>query len=168
MILVSTSYGREILYHCLVIDTWSMCYSEMLYLLVQSHLFVLQLVHRPSVSSVLQGLQKKRLLPSDRCIVKSMYYDTKHILCILCVIVYSIFILSVYSHYICWGINACLCFISLPVRKWFALNSSVPDDVQQTGVKVSLKCPITYRKIMLPARGGECKHIQVRMSSVTC
>ena len=61
-----------------------------------------------------------------------------------------------------------VCFISLPVRKWFALNSSVPDDVQQTGVKVSLKCPITYRKIMLPARGGECKHIQVRMSSITC
>lgn len=54
-----------------------------------------------------------------------------------------------------------MCFVSLPVRKWFALNSSVPDDVQQTGVRVSLKCPITYRKIMLPARGGECKHIQV-------
>jgi len=51
--------------------------------------------------------------------------------------------------------------LSAAVRKWFALNSSVPDDVQQTGVKVSLKCPITYRKIVLPARGGECKHIQV-------
>lgn len=56
--------------------------------------------------------------------------------------------------------NCCVLLFHL-VRKWFALNSSVPDDVQQTGVKVSLKCPITYRKIMLPARGGECKHIQV-------
>jgi len=51
--------------------------------------------------------------------------------------------------------------LSAAVQKWFALNSSVPDDVQQTRVKVSLKCPITYRKIVLPARGGECKHIQV-------
>lgn len=37
----------------------------------QSHLFVLQLVHRPSVRSVLQGLLKKRLLPAEHCITKS-------------------------------------------------------------------------------------------------
>lgn len=37
----------------------------------QSHLFVLQLVHRPSVRSVLQGLIKKRLLPAEHCITKS-------------------------------------------------------------------------------------------------
>uniref|UniRef100_A0A4W5LF50 ZMIZ1/ZMIZ2 GBD-like domain-containing protein n=1 Tax=Hucho hucho TaxID=62062 RepID=A0A4W5LF50_9TELE len=37
-----------------------------------SHLFVLQLVHRPSVRSVLQGLLKKRLLPAEHCITKSM------------------------------------------------------------------------------------------------
>lgn len=38
---------------------------------LQSHLFVLQLVHRPSVRSVLQGLLKKRLLPAEHCITKS-------------------------------------------------------------------------------------------------
>ena len=59
------------------------------------------------------------------------------------------------------------------VRKWFALSS---DDAC---VKVSLKCPITYHKIVLPARGGECKHIQVtikillfkqicKMQSISC
>ncbi|KAL7981458.1 hypothetical protein Chor_002354 [Crotalus horridus] len=36
-----------------------------------SHLFVLQLVHRPSVRSVLQGLIKKRLLPAEHCITKT-------------------------------------------------------------------------------------------------
>lgn len=36
----------------------------------QSHLFVLQVVHRPSVRSVLQGLYRKRLLPADLCITK--------------------------------------------------------------------------------------------------
>lgn len=36
----------------------------------QSHLFVLQVVHRPSVRSVLQGLYRKRLLPADLCIAK--------------------------------------------------------------------------------------------------
>lgn len=39
----------------------------------QSHLFVLQLVHRPSVRSVLQGLMKKRLLPAEHCITKSEF-----------------------------------------------------------------------------------------------
>jgi hypothetical protein len=35
------------------------------------------------------------------------------------------------------------------------------EDVEQTAIKVSLKCPITFRRIVLPARGHECKHIQV-------
>lgn len=39
-------------------------------LILQSHLFVLQLVHRPSVRSVLQGLLRKRLLTADHCIAK--------------------------------------------------------------------------------------------------
>ncbi len=40
---------------------------------LQSHLFVLQLVHRPSVRSVLQGLMKKRLLPAEHCVTKSKW-----------------------------------------------------------------------------------------------
>ncbi|KAF0022529.1 hypothetical protein F2P81_025155 [Scophthalmus maximus] len=40
--------------------------------LKQSHLFVLQLVHRPSVRSVLQGLMKKRLLPAEHCVTKTL------------------------------------------------------------------------------------------------
>ena len=46
------------------------------------------------------------------------------------------------------------------VKKWFSSNCD--DSVQQTGVKVSLKCPVTFKKIKLPARGAECRHIQVR------
>ena len=34
-------------------------------------MFSLQLVHRPSVNSVLQGLLRKRLLPTEYCIAKS-------------------------------------------------------------------------------------------------
>ena len=33
------------------------------------------------------------------------------------------------------------------------------DGVEQTATKVSLKCPITFRRIGLPARGHDCKHI---------
>ena len=41
-------------------------------------------------------------------------------------------------------------------------NSALNDDgVEQTAIKVSLKCPITFRRITLPARGHDCKHIQV-------
>ncbi|XP_072410436.1 zinc finger MIZ domain-containing protein 1-like isoform X1 [Chiloscyllium punctatum] len=90
-----------------------------------SHLFVLQLVHRPSVRSVLQGLLKKRLLPAEHCIAK------------------------IKRHFSGGG----------------AISAGNPgltgeDVVEQTAMRVSLKCSITYRQIQLPARGQACKHIQ--------
>lgn len=86
-----------------------------------SHLFVLQLVHRPSVRSILQGLLRKRLLPAEHCITK--------------------------------------------IKRSFSQQQQpqpppLEDGVEQTAIKVSLKCPITYRRINLPARGHDCKHIQ--------
>ena len=33
--------------------------------------------------------------------------------------------------------------------------------MEQTAIKVALKCPITFRRIQLPARGHDCRHIQV-------
>ncbi|NXA17759.1 ZMIZ2 protein, partial [Ibidorhyncha struthersii] len=43
------------------------------------------------------------------------------------------------------------------------------DGVEQTAIKVSLKCPITFRRIQLPARGHDCRHIQVgRVSPTRC
>lgn len=89
--------------------------------LFQSHLFVLQLVHRPSVRSVLQGLLRKRLLTADHCIAKIK-----------------------------------MNFNQTPSGN----NQTDRDNVEQTALKVSLKCPITFKKITLPARGHECKHIQ--------
>ncbi|KAL7990278.1 hypothetical protein Chor_013708 [Crotalus horridus] len=92
--------------------------------LKHSHLFVLQLVHRPSVRSVLQGLLKKRLLPAEHCITK---------------------IKRNFSSVAASSGNA-------------PLNGE--DGVEQTAIKVSLKCPITFRRIQLPARGHDCKHVQ--------
>uniref|UniRef100_A0A3Q1KEH7 SP-RING-type domain-containing protein n=1 Tax=Anabas testudineus TaxID=64144 RepID=A0A3Q1KEH7_ANATE len=89
-----------------------------------SHLFVLQLVHRPSVRSVLQGLLKKRLLPAEHCITK---------------------VKRNFSSVAASTGNA-------------TLNGE--DGVEQTAIKVSLKCPITFRRIQLPARGHDCKHVQ--------
>uniref|UniRef100_A0A8C9S0Y0 Zinc finger MIZ-type containing 2 n=1 Tax=Scleropages formosus TaxID=113540 RepID=A0A8C9S0Y0_SCLFO len=90
-----------------------------------SHLFVLQLVHRPSVRSVLQGLMKKRLLPAEHCITKIKRN-----------------------------------FSSGTIPGTPGLNGE--DGVEQTAIRVSLKCPITFRRIQLPARGHDCRHIQVR------
>ncbi|KAL0964566.1 hypothetical protein UPYG_G00325720 [Umbra pygmaea] len=89
-----------------------------------SHLFVLQLVHRPSVRSVLQGLLKKRLLPAEHCITKIKRN-----------------------------------FSSVAVSSGNT-NLNGEDGVEQTAIKVSLKCPITFRRIQLPARGHDCKHVQ--------
>uniref|UniRef100_I3K027 Zinc finger MIZ-type containing 2 n=1 Tax=Oreochromis niloticus TaxID=8128 RepID=I3K027_ORENI len=88
-----------------------------------SHLFVLQLVHRPSVRSVLQGLMKKRLLPAEHCITKIKRN-----------------------------------FSSGTIPGTPGLNGE--DGVEQTAIKVSLKCPITFKRIQLPARGHDCRHIQ--------
>ncbi|XP_061084511.1 zinc finger MIZ domain-containing protein 1-like isoform X2 [Conger conger] len=89
-----------------------------------SHLFVLQLVHRPSVRSVLQGLLKKRLLPAEHCIAKIKRN-----------------------------------FSSSAVSSGNAtLNGE--DGVEQTAIRVSLKCPVTFRRIKLPSRGHDCKHVQ--------
>ncbi|XP_068182900.1 zinc finger MIZ domain-containing protein 1a isoform X6 [Antennarius striatus] len=88
-----------------------------------SHLFVLQLVHRPSVRSVLQGLLKKRLLPAEHCITKIKRN-----------------------------------FSSVAASAGNTINGE--DGVEQTAIKVSLKCPITFRRIQLPARGHDCKHVQ--------
>lgn len=89
-----------------------------------SHLFVLQLVHRPSVRSVLQGLLKKRLLPAEHCITK---------------------VKRNFSSVAASSGNT-------------TMNGE--DGVEQTAIKVSLKCPITFRRIQLPARGHDCKHVQ--------
>ena len=109
----------------------------------QSHLFVLQLVHRPSVKSILDGLLTKRLLPAAHCISKSKLPG-------------GLVCLSVTR------INGRV--LVLAVKQHFASpqNVGVNDDgVEQTAIKVSLKCPITQRRITLPARGHDCRHIQV-------
>lgn len=86
-----------------------------------SHLFLLQLVHRPTVKSVLQGLLRKRLLAAEHCIAK---------------------IKRNFSN-----------------GQLTAAGQEAGDGVEQTAIKVSLKCPITFKRIALPARGCECKHI---------
>ncbi|GLV37412.1 tonalli, partial [Carabus blaptoides fortunei] len=85
-----------------------------------SHLFVLQLVHRPSVRSVLQGLLRKRLLTADHCIAK---------------------IKRNFNNTVSSGSNM--------------TADRDRDAVEQTALKVSLKCPITFKRITLPARGHD-------------
>ena len=102
----------------------------------QSHFFILQLVHRPSVNSVLQGLLRKRLLPTEHCIAKSVLQLGKSP----------------------WRLFIILLFPPLAVKRQFT-NSE--DGIQQTKTKVPLKCPLTFKRITLPARGAECRHIQV-------
>ncbi|KAF1672553.1 Zinc finger MIZ domain-containing protein 2, partial [Pygoscelis papua] len=99
-----------------------------------SHLFVLQLVHRPSVRSVLQGLIKKRLLPAEHCITKSEHCGPPGP----------------------GGWGAAAHSGTIPGTP----GPNGEDGVEQTAIKVSLKCPITFRRIQLPARGHDCRHIQ--------
>lgn len=155
-------------------------------ILSQSHLFVLQLVHRPSVRSVLQGLMKKRLLPAEHCITKSkaqistLNLKRSHWLheeqyCVIDWNCSQMFFISGrrFVHVVVRGLTV---FASVAlffsVKRNFS-SGTIPgtpglngeDGVEQTAIKVSLKCPITFRRIQLPARGHDCRHIQVQCFS---
>lgn len=96
----------------------------------QSHLFVLQLVHRPAVRHVVQSLIKRSLVPLDVCANK--------------------------------------------IKRNFSAGMQQQQQLQQHGnhdakdptidqpapIKVSLKCPMTFKRIVLPTRGTDCKHLQ--------
>lgn len=64
---------------------------------------------------------------------------------------------------------------TFPVKRNFS-SGTIPgtpgpngeDGVEQTAIKVSLKCPITFRRIQLPARGHDCRHIQVGVVTTGC
>ena len=66
---------------------------------------MLQLVHRPSVRSVLQGLLKKRMLPAEHCVTKIKRN-----------------------------------FNTVAASSSNLNNSSEGDGVEQTAIKISLKC----------------------------
>lgn len=108
----------------------------------QSHLFVLQLVHRPQLRSIVQGLLRKRLVKADQCIAK------------------------IKRNFAGQNNNNGSGALT-PSHSGYEDNID-PQQQQQpqySSIKVSLRDPITLKRINLPARGFECKHIQV---SVQC
>lgn len=111
----------------------------------QSHLFVLQLVHRPTIRHVLQSLLRRHLVPVDHCVAK----------------IKRNFNASQMGQSGMPGEKDTIEQTSLKVRNYDGtwdrrcmLNKSI------SSLQVSLKCPITFKRITLPARGHECKHIQ--------
>jgi hypothetical protein len=40
------------------------------------------------------------------------------------------------------------------------------EGLEQTSQKVSLRCPLTFRRISLPARGHDCRHIQEKKRGI--
>lgn len=81
-----------------------------LFFMFQSHLFILQLVHRPSVKSVLQGLLRKRLLPAEHCITKS-----EDQLLVVCVQLQSLFV--VFSFLLTYNVLTSYYYIGI-FRVW--------------------------------------------------
>lgn len=101
---------------------------------LQSHLFVLQLVHRPSVRHVLQGLLRRNMLVREHCVAKIKRHFQQ---------------LMASRQDQPLNPNGG----GLPGEDG-TLNTAGP-----TTLNVSLKCPITFKRISLPARGHECRHL---------
>ncbi|XP_055690592.1 zinc finger MIZ domain-containing protein 1 isoform X2 [Lutzomyia longipalpis] len=96
-----------------------------------SHLFVLQLVHRPSIRHVLQGLLRRNLLAAEHCVNK------------------------IKCHF-----QQVAATTNRPPDGAEAANPQNGDNPADTPSQtVTLKCPITFKKISLPARGQECRHL---------
>lgn len=96
-----------------------------------SHLFVLQLVHRPSVNHVLHTLLKRSLLSAEQAVANiKRNFSAGH--------------------------------TTNPNHPLGANGLGNDKDALEpaTSTKVSLKCTITSKRIALPARGRDCKHIQ--------
>ena len=134
---------------------------------------MLHLVHRPSVSSVLLGLLRKRLLPTENCMKKSMSFSPSpppHSPPLPPLIPLPsppvIPLPSPPPRERVKERKMVIIFIVSPcaVKDWFSIDSCV----QQTSIKISLKCPVTFKKITIPARGGGCKHIQVHILEHVC
>ena len=104
----------------------------------QSHRFVLQLVHRRRSMQFYRVSWRSVFLESILALIK---VSTKHP---------------------CPPSFACVIYWFI-VRSIFAVPNRTggQDGVEQTSIKVSLKCPISFRRILLPARGRECRHVQV-------
>ncbi|GAB0088550.1 zinc finger MIZ domain-containing protein 2 [Sergentomyia squamirostris] len=94
-----------------------------------SHLFVLQLVHRPSIRHVLQGLLRRNLLAAEHCVNKIKCHFQQ------------------------------LAATNRPPDSDGANSSNGDAVAENPSQTVSLKCPITFKKISLPARGQECRHL---------
>jgi hypothetical protein len=82
-----------------------------------SHLFIIQLVHRPTVKSAIQSVLSQRLVVADQSIAK----------------------------------------IKRSFSQRCAMSVTPPNDDK---MNISLVCPMSRRRIMLPARGIDCTHIQ--------
>uniref|UniRef100_A0A1L8DIB2 Putative zn-finger transcription factor n=1 Tax=Nyssomyia neivai TaxID=330878 RepID=A0A1L8DIB2_9DIPT len=94
-----------------------------------SHLFVLQLVHRPSIRHVLQGLLRRNLLAAEHCVNKIKCHFQQ------------------------------LAATNRPPDGDAANPQNGDNTSESQSQTVTLKCPITFKKISLPARGQECRHL---------
>ena len=141
-------------------------------------------IHRPSVRSVLQGLLRKRLLPLEHCITKIkrnfnslpptrlpvimlMLHDSRlvHILNMNNIILPSKpnhTSLSLQSRHYYWQFSGGW---QPRTNKSKGNKTNKIIDFREIIImvvtKVSLRCPLTFKRIGLPARGHDCRHIQV-------
>ena len=137
--------------------------------LMQSHHFILQLVHRPTVKSVVQGLLKKRLLPLEACVGKVKKN-------------FSSFTTTTSSSSSSGGERDDFVkdIKSEPKTEDQPPDNTADNPCEMGGtttapsssskasgggrssdpVRVSLKCPISGKRMALPARGQDCKHLQ--------
>ena len=138
--------------------------------------------------SVLQGLLRKRLLPLEHCITKikrnfNSLPPTRFLIKLVAIVMVMDGDISLDSWI--WIISSCCQkqstyhYLNSPDT---TTGSSLGDDnLEQTNqkvkiigkkvalkrglrkilTKVSLRCPLTFKRIGLPARGHDCRHIQV-------
>lgn len=125
------------------------CFQFFQYL-KQSHLFVLQLVHRPTIRHALQSLLRRCLVPVEMCVAKiKRNFNSSQ----------SLTSENKETTIDQASLKVCIMHSQL-IDDQFPVVLVLQFKYSFSLLQISLMCPITFKRIVLPARGHECKHIQ--------
>lgn len=107
-----------------------------------SHEFVLEAVERPTLKAFMNSCFKSRMLSVEACLQKMKFnFGSQGFL------IQQTTSSSIFNEYIS--------------------EFNQQTGLEQTKTKISLKCPITNRRMRTPTRGHNCKHIQVSVVRMT-
>lgn len=103
------------------------------------HMFTMQVVNNTTVKSALQDILRKQIKPVEFSVTKIKQNFNNS------------------NYNINYNSNSNNSSLNLTPSTPSSLDEN---GIEQTSFRLSLRCPITFKRIVIPARGNDCKHLQ--------